>query len=521
MMEQLPVELVHFICTHMTQSALGNFRQASKYYAEVGAKCMFENLHLMILFKSYENLTNIASRPSLSKWVKKITYEATTLELLEHDEWKEQLPTAPMAPPMPEHPGYPLTPRDKRHYGREMKLWDQEYGPGSQFTEKQLKNGWLSYREVMELTDEIEIYYKDFATMNAVFGAFPQLQAIEFHTNKEASETMKAAFASTLIAPGPATEDDRELASALSLRYLTPLLLALIHTGVKLTSFKADAISWHAFYSPLDIYHYATRTQNGPTVEFPWQLDPADLPAAFGNIQQLHLVFESEFGPDMSIKSEQEALSRVLGATKLLRDLRLEVNEPFYSSNFPPDQVYLHRVCANAHWPHLESLEFSSVRTTEDYLVDLMKRHSGTLKTLKLRSMYLCQGQWASAFQRMRAVLKLTEVALHDVFINADDPDEEEDDAVIEDKEDDLYLDMQLPTGILGFERPLGARLETYFLGENYRCPLRTKEQKEKLRLERERARAKIDIKRESPHIVEMKCLEAGTMQEDDGLLSC
>lgn len=48
MMEQLPVELVHLICTHMTQSALGNFRQASKYYAEVGAKCMFENVRKFV-----------------------------------------------------------------------------------------------------------------------------------------------------------------------------------------------------------------------------------------------------------------------------------------------------------------------------------------------------------------------------------------------------------------------------------------------------------------------------------------
>lgn len=439
----------------------------------------------MILPKSFENLSNISKQPSLSRWVTKINYEATTLELLEHDEWRERLPVSPEAPPIPEHPGYPFTPRARRHYVREIKAWDLQYGPGSQFSDAELRDAWAAYRDVMNATDEIEIYYEDFATLNSVFRSLPNLKSLEFNTNQDPSDIMKAAFASTLISPAPAYDMDRELASALSLRYLTPLFLALIYTGVKLTSFKADAISWHAFQCPIDGSFFAK--PRGPTVDFPWQIEPKDLTLAFRNLRQLHLVFEPEVAPDISLLGEQEVLCRVLKSANLLEDLRLEFHEPFYSSIFPPEQVFLHNVCGDIVWPHLEKLELSGVRVSEDYLVIMLKRQSQTLKTLKLHSMYLCRGQWASAFQRMRADLRLTDVAFHDVFINTDDSEDDED--LDDEEEDDIYLDMYAPLGeIFESTEDLGDRLKTYFLGDGYRCPLKTKEQKAWMRAEQEKA---------------------------------
>lgn len=440
----------------------------------------------MILPKSFENLSNISKHPALSKWVTKITYEATTLELLEHDEWRDRLPTSPAAPPIPEHPGYPFTPRARRHYVREMKAWDLQYGPGSQFSDAELRNAWAAYRDVMDATDEIEINYEDFATLNSAFRALPNLKSFEFNTNQDPSETMKAAFAPTLISPAPASEVDRELASALSLRYLTPLLLALIHTGVKLTSFKADTISWHAFHCPLDVFQYSR--PKGATVDFPWQIDAKELTPAFSDLRQLHLVFEPELGPEIGLLPEQEVLCHVLQSTKLLTDLRLEFNEHFYSSIFPPEQVFLHNLCGNVYWPHLEMLEIASVRVTEDYLVDLLKRHSRTLKVLKLRSLCLVRGEWASAFQRMRADLNLTDVGFYDTFINVDEPEDEDPE---DELDDDIYLDMDAPLGhdIHESTDNLGDRLKTYFLDEKSRCPLKTREQKDQLRAEHEKRR--------------------------------
>lgn len=509
-MERLPIELVQLICTFMSQKDLGAFRLVSRLCAESGAMCMFENLHLMILLKSFENLSNIASRPSLSRYVKKITYEALTLELLEKDEWRERLPIVPGAPPMPEYPGYPLTPRERRHYTREVKIWDQQYGPGSQFTHNELEQAWLSYRAILDSTDEIQIFCTDFATMNVTFRAFPQLKVIEFQTDKEPSETMKDAFASTLISPSPIGGDEQDFSTTLNQRYLAHLLLALSHTDVKLTSFKGETIPWQAFRVPADTFHY-TSSRVSPSVEFPWKLDPTDVASVFSNLRQLYLVFEPQFAPHDNLLGDQEDVGKVLQSAKLLRVLRLYIMDPFYSSNF----VFLRNICGDDHWPFLEVLELSSVRVAENDLVDLMKRHSRTLKTLKLGSMYLFEGQWASAFQRMRTVLRLNEVGFHGVFINDNDGEDDEEE---ENEDDDIYLEMHAPLHRSFNSLPLGSRLETYFLGENYRCPLRTRAQKEKLRTEAERLREIFkgngDFAEQRFHL-QIECIE------NDGLLSC
>lgn len=448
----------------------------------------------MIHPKSFDNLINISKCPNLNKYVKRIEYEATTLDSLEEDEWRERLPQAESPPPMPEHPGYPLDPRSRRCFVRQMKIWDMNYGPGSQFSRKELEKGWEAYQKLVDATDLIQMDYGDFALLNRVFRNFPNLNSVEFNINQNPSETLKTAYAPTLIIPSPKDDIDRELASELGLRYLTPLLLALIYTNVKLTSFKAGAISWHAFHWPVNFYYHHPRPMGSPTVEFPWQIDPKELSPAFSHLRQFHVVFEPELVTDLNHLPTKSVVGQVLRSASCLEDVHLEFKELYYTSSFPPDQVFLDNLLGDIHWPHLKSLDLSSIKVTEEYLVQLLKRHSKTLKTLKLNSIYLSSGQWASAFQRMRADLRLTDVAFTEVFTNLDDLDDDSN-APEEDEEDedvDDYLDMSEPMYLdLRSIRTLGERLETYFLEDGYRCPLDTREQKAWLRSEREKEKTR------------------------------
>lgn len=451
----------------------------------------------MIHPKSFQNMINISKTPSLNKFVKRIEYEATTFDSMEHDEWREHLPMAGTVPPMPEHPGYPLTERSKRLYCRQLKAWDMNYGPGSQFTRQELHNGWNAYQEIVDATEAIQMNYGDFSLMNKVFRAFPNLSAIEFSISQTPSETLKAAYAPTLM-PIPLDDIDRELTSALGLRYLTPLLLALMYTGVKLTSFKAGIISWHAFHWPVNFSYHHWQTLGSPTVDFPWQMNPKELTPAFSHLREFHVVFEPELVTDFNGRTTKTVLGQVLKSATSLESMHIEFKERVFSSAFPPDQVLLDTLLGDVHWPRLKKLEVASIQVTEDYLVQHLKRHSKTLKTLKLGEMYLSHGVWASAFQRMRADLRLTSVAFEGTFSTMDDVDEDSNsitDDDEDDEDDDFYLNMDnlLPSDWRSI-LPLGRRLKTYFLNDGFRCPLETKETKAWLRSERKKLPARSGV---------------------------
>lgn len=63
-------------------------------------------------------------------------------------------------------------------------------------------------------------------------------------------------------------------------------------------------------------------------------------------------------------------------------------------------------IASDTTWPLLQELTLTTVATSEDFLVDFMRRHSKTLISLNLGEMMLIKGgSWQTTFQRIKKVV--------------------------------------------------------------------------------------------------------------------
>lgn len=60
-------------------------------------------------------------------------------------------------------------------------------------------------------------------------------------------------------------------------------------------------------------------------------------------------------------------------------------------------------------WPYLRKVVLENVQGSDEDLLDFLRRHSATLRTLQLRSFWLYEGLWLYIFREMRASLALTD----------------------------------------------------------------------------------------------------------------
>jgi hypothetical protein len=374
-MECLPAEILHLICTFLPVTDLSSFRLSCRDCSALGESHSFRQLHVMFLAKSFHNLQQISQHPHLSRHVSSIIYEQKLLEDVDQQEY-------------------------------ELSIFDNNSsGEEEQVLALKAEAGWANYKTLLEEQEYMERINYDFSTFAQVFTRFPILKSLELWSGYEGpySETLARAYESTLAIPGlmlggVGTRDDDEV----GVRGMRSILIAASGMTKRLESLRAHKVSW-SFFNPTPKNLLFSRN-------------------AFAYLRYLELQLEADYDnidEEEAVKAQQIELGQVLCLATGLESLTLR----FEHESMGPDSFILQRQVnvpvlwerifqSAGTWHHLRRLELNHITTSELHLIAFLNRHSKCLKSIIWTNMWLLDGTagWTKIFKKMKRDMKFETV---------------------------------------------------------------------------------------------------------------
>ena len=260
-----------------------------------------------------------------------------------------------------------------------------------------MENAFVKYSEFVHFQQDLQqrsIQEKEIAD---AMKQFPNLKKLVLATQScfrswtsKLNATFGAAFCTRYDADHPSDPQ--------GLQQMRSLLLGAHHAGLKAETLQCGLVSWRILAEETETF--------------------ARMRESMSNIKNLQLEFDSGIPEYDSLWSEPETqlCSRYLEGGRLrdfiaaapnLEHLQIgfQINEPAW----PTDLTY---IVGDYHWPSLKTVILTMICTSEDDLVSFCSRHASTLKSLHLTDVGIIEGDWFSAFDRMRKVLTLDTLVL-------------------------------------------------------------------------------------------------------------
>ncbi|KAL8815430.1 MAG: hypothetical protein Q9223_005427 [Gallowayella weberi] len=363
---------------------------------------------LLFTRQSFDRLFKVSQHPILGRCVKSLVYRVDLLrQHFDKDEYVRGLAremslnvfnTGPewAGPKPPPH----ASDRDWRLYERNRL---RATNPKVRYTARQLSLGWVAYEKLwLEQKHLRDASYGEKEIM-ATLAHFPNLKHItlsNFHDACEESAYFEATYKHTLM---PVSGDEGYGESS-GMPQLLSLIRALDRTSTVLESLKAGLVSWHVldaededFELMKNVFHALKSLTMGFQInqEYEWQ-DPD----------------EHRFDRD---GEDEEECQDFLAQGRHLELLRSMPNLCVVDLAFHSYDLYffdIEPVYKDIHWSHLRDLSLSFYRGTDQNLLDVLQRHAGTLKILRLSNYSLAKGLWLHTFREIRTSLKLEQVEL-------------------------------------------------------------------------------------------------------------
>lgn len=396
--DKLPPELVHMICAYLKPTELANLRLVSRLAAPIALEYIVPEAHLILAKDSFEQLKALAKHPIASNYVTSLFFEADKLGVLPRKHW-EQIVAGPQYVAeieglrMRGRPCHHASERSLRTYKRELSKLSAT--PRHHYTEEQMDHAFGKYCDFIHFQQDSQEVVAQEKEVAEAMKHFPHLKEIIMATQSCArswtprlSKTFESAFCNYY------DDDQRETNSEpLGLQPMRSLLLGAHHAGLKVEDLQCGAVSWRILEQDAETF---TR-----------MID------SLSKLKYLRLEFatgDAEFDGRWT-ELEIELCSTYLEGGRL-RDFvtaapDLQYLQIGFQCNEPTWPTYLKHAVGEHHWPSLTTVKLKMIGTSEDELVSFCTRHAGTLKSLHLTSVGLVDGEWFSAFHRMRKVLTL------------------------------------------------------------------------------------------------------------------
>lgn len=394
--DELPPELVHMICIYLKPKEIANLRLVSRLAGPVGLHYMVPEVHLLLARDSFEQLKALAEHPVASKHVTSFFFEADKLGILPRSNW-EQLVAGPQYVAQVRemhrrgHPCHHASERSLRTFNREVNKLSA--APRHSYTDEEMDHAFEKYSDFIHFQqDSQEAAVQEKAVAEAM-KHFPLLKKITMASQIFTSrlrKTFEPAFCTYYESDNP--RDSRS--EPLGVQQMRSLLLGAYHAGLKIEVLRCGFVSWRILQQDAETF--------------------ARMRDSVSNVKELILQFAPgrDTEPDeVWAELENAACSSYLEAGRL-KDFvtaapKLEHLQIALQFNTPIWPAYLQDTVGEHHWPALKSVTLTMLGTTEDDLVSFCSRHAGTLKYFHLGSMGMVEGDWFSAFNRMRKVLTL------------------------------------------------------------------------------------------------------------------
>ena len=440
---RLPNEILHQIFSLLHPLQVANLRLACKAFSAIGLQYLVPEIHLIFKPSSFDHLRLISEHPVLSQHVHTLFYEADSLEDFDNmKEWKKNIFVPDwfnsvdrklMPPPPPE-----ASQREKRAYRRHIDKARE--APRYIYSARQLKLAYEEYRHFVWCQDYMRQYDYNSEVIREAMAKLPKLKTIELSLlcclRNGRSRKMKNAFAKALAAPY-GDQGHREPSGAAQLR---SLLVGASDAGLEIETLRCGSVQWRFFADEGTVFNkmkHAVRCLR--TLEF-------------------YITTRCDDDIDSEELRDEEIIlcAGYLEETGRLHDFvtsapQLENLTVHFDCDNPMPSANLSDLVGQFTWPSLRLASFNGISTTEEDLMDFYERHAKTLREIRIESIDLEYGSWATIFRRIRDTLSLEKVTICG-DLNVEDPYES------------LYLGPPPECMIPGETRGIGADIEKYLL---------------------------------------------------------
>ncbi|KAL9133492.1 MAG: hypothetical protein Q9175_005326 [Cornicularia normoerica] len=432
--DNFPAELIHMICAYLKPTELANLRLVSRLVAPISLQYMIPEVHLILAKDSFEQLTALAEHPLASKYVTSFFFEADKLGMFPRTTW-ERLVASPQYLAQGEelrirdHPCNHPTERSLRTFLREVNKFHAS--PRHQYTEELMDHAYGKYNDLTHFQHDLQEAAVQEKKVGEAMKKFPLLKELTLSTRcctRSRTSGLRKEFEPAFCTYYEFDYPLNTKLEPLGLQQMRSLLLGAYHAGLKVEVLHCGAVSWRILLQDTETL---ARMRN-----------------SVSNVKDLRLEFATSLMDDD--ESVEACYSYLKGGR--LKDFitaapnleHLDIGFHIYSR--PTWPTHLKHIVGSHHWPTLKTVKFKSIGTSEDDLVSFCSLHASTLKCLHLTSIGLVEGNWFSAFTRMRKILTLDAMVLWGRLGSLDEG---------------LDLEMDTEEVCPGLKK----RIEAYFLG--------------------------------------------------------
>ncbi|RDW58598.1 hypothetical protein BP6252_13074 [Coleophoma cylindrospora] len=370
-MDHIPPEIIICIFEELQTQDVSSLRLASKAFAHLGAKAMFQTINILFSYKSLGHLKAISDDPNLSKLVHEIRYDDFYIG------WVKQA-----------------------YFEKVMfRLWHEQSSRGnvlSESSEEMMLKAWENYQGFFR--GQRRLLYENIFEETCIdaFGRLPNLTRIRISptlglkAQKLCSEMMFCPpdFRSSYFW--------REISRPSHMvRTARTLLHACRSATINVTDLEISNIDW-AFL----IEDMGSESKTAPIHI-----------AALGNLKHFSLSITGEIKVDLwhSMALVKKMLKPSM---RSLESLSLSFNQKADDSRM---LIFFARFC-RMNWDNLRTLSLGFINLTADMFIGFCKRHSRTLRNVMLTQVSVTEGNWASVFASMKSQLKLESIQLVGLF---------------------------------------------------------------------------------------------------------
>lgn len=377
-LDEFPDEVLLKIYNQMDFKSVASLRQTNKHFAEVGAEALTKRVRFHCTKQSLERLHAISKHSILCKYVETIVFEGNLLAwvpcihtYMSHYTQDHHANERPL-PPLSE-----ASPREKRLYTRNMAKFQRE-------VQKKYDRYKALYNEQQEVINSNAS--TDLIDLSML--RFPRLTKVALSTVGRCKHVLSGRFLDSFAADCamPIEQDTKYTKDQMK-----HLLFPNDQPLTCLRTLEAHVISPHFFtgFVPKDMILQVF--QNLKVIDLNFRLEKED-----------RINLDVSTADRCYADLNQGILRDALSAATDLEQLTINFDDYGYYGWV----TKVSNILGDASWPKLVSLNLDCMATSEDYLLEILKRQPA-LRDVRLGFMTLDKGTWQSATGRMRHELDL------------------------------------------------------------------------------------------------------------------
>ncbi|CZT19665.1 uncharacterized protein RCC_05516 [Ramularia collo-cygni] len=436
--DDLPLELLHVICTFCSKSEIRSLRLTSKLLATIADEHFLHEVVLFFAREDFETAESIIDNSRIAKNVKRLTFQSDRVPWLGPDfglwnEFRKQSVRSTTTIEGPEPPDTTFVP-DETDRERRFRLRQPNRSlvlEENKHSRKELRAAYDHYNLLSEDQNEMMLEHRAEECIEYMFQKCSKLDTVIVAMNDHHPAWRSVeAFRKGMIHPCGDNATSR-----LGVRSLNEVLMAAQATGRKPSSLHVYPISFQFFGQTEEHMEHIYKAISGlktidlkinTKIAFDRELDididdDDDDETIAAKVEQFERQAERESYWDASTRVTESfrdgRLARFLSKAPLLEHIAVAGIRTY----LPDLMIDLKDIIPSPQWPAIRVLDLQCFQCPEQDLLDLVLKYRDSLQELRLGQVLLTKGDPNSFFQALAGQCpNLKSVGLSGMFMSRD-----------------------------------------------------------------------------------------------------